>query len=68
MQHPTTPGGENEAVFTSFLFFGLFLGLAWAGCFKTKHQDLLPELQVGMPRRGLADSPPLVPCVIAALS
>jgi hypothetical protein len=68
MQHPTTPGGENEAVFTSFLFFGLFLGLAWAGCFKTKHQDLLPGLQVGMPRRGLADSPPVVPCVTAALS
>jgi hypothetical protein len=69
MQHPTTPGGENEPVFTSFLFFGLFLDLAWAGgCFKTKHQDLLPGLHVGKPRRGLADSPPVVPCVIAALS
>ena len=48
MQHPTTPGGENEAVFTSFLFFGLFLGLAWAGgCFKMKHEDLPASLMQG---------------------
>jgi len=70
MQHPTTPGGENEAVFTSFLFFGLFLGLAWAGgCFKMKHEDdLLRRPHAGKPHRILANSPPVVPCVTAALS
>jgi hypothetical protein len=69
MQHPTTPGGENEPVFTSFLFFGLFLGLAWAGgCFNIKHEDLLASPHPSKPCRILADLPSMVPCVIAALS
>ncbi len=63
MQHPTTPGGENEAVFTSFLFLGpalarrLFQNETWPFCL-----GLVPPSSVASPLIPLK-----VPCVTPAL-
>jgi hypothetical protein len=65
MQHPTTPGGENEPVFTSFLFLGA--GCA-GGCFKTKQirhpQDFSADLLIQL----FSPPTPAVVCVTLRLS